>query len=95
MAARPDAVPWYYPLEGDIRKAQTPYDIFTCFRTSRIGQMITHNAAWGMEKMGLVPKGTHAVGEAMRVAGAALVEGGQQKVCLCGILYPGPVILLT
>lgn len=26
LAARPDVVPWYYPLEGDIWKAQTVWD---------------------------------------------------------------------
>ncbi|KAJ7073957.1 delta-sterol C-methyltransferase [Mycena amicta] len=26
LADRPDAVPWYYPLVGDIRKAQTAWD---------------------------------------------------------------------
>lgn len=26
LADRPDEVPWYYPLEGDIRKAQTAWD---------------------------------------------------------------------
>jgi hypothetical protein len=26
LAERDDHVPWYYPLEGDIRKAQTLWD---------------------------------------------------------------------
>lgn len=26
LADRPDPIPWYYPLEGDIRKAQTLWD---------------------------------------------------------------------
>lgn len=80
LAARPDAIPWYYPLEGDLRKAQTVYDLLTCFRTSKVGQMITHNVTWGAEKLGLVPKGTYSVGETLRVAGDALVRGGQKKV---------------
>ena len=29
LADRPDPIPWYYPLEGDIRKAQTLWDMFT------------------------------------------------------------------
>jgi sterol 24-C-methyltransferase len=59
-------------------QAQTPYDILTCFRTSKLGQVLTHNAVWGLEKLGLVPKGTHEVGETLRLAGDALVKGGQQ-----------------
>lgn len=27
-----DKIPWYYPLEGDIRKVQTLWDIFMCWR---------------------------------------------------------------
>ena len=42
--------------------------------------MITHNALWAMEKVGLVPKGTHDVGETLRVAATHLVAGGQQKL---------------
>ena len=79
LADRGDEVDWYYPLEGDLRKAQTPYDLLTCFRTSKVGQMITHNALWAMEKVGMVPKGTHDVGETLRVAATHLVAGGQQK----------------
>lgn len=70
---------WFYPLEGDFSKAQTLYDYATVFRTSKLGQFITHNAMWAMEKVGMIPKGTHDVGETLRIAGDALVAGGQQK----------------
>ncbi|KAF7351331.1 Delta-sterol C-methyltransferase [Mycena sanguinolenta] len=80
LADRPDPVPWYYPLEGDIRKAQTVWDYFTVWRMSWSGIFVTHNAVWVLEKLGFVPKGTHDVGEALRVAALALVKGGQQKL---------------
>jgi len=80
LADRPDPIPWYYPLEGDIRKAQTFWDYITVWRMSWSGQLVTHNALWAMEKIGLVPKGTHDVGESLRVAGVALVKGGQTKL---------------
>ena len=82
LADRPDAIPWYYPLEGDLRKCQTLYDCLTVFRTSKLGQRVTQNGVWALEKVGLVPKGTFEVGETLRLASAALVEGGQQKVRL-------------
>ncbi|KAG6865950.1 hypothetical protein C0991_010205 [Blastosporella zonata] len=90
LAARPDAVPWYYPLEGDISKAQTFWDYFTVWRMSWSGKLVTHNATRVMEWVGLVPKGTHSVGESLKVAGDALVEGGQTKVSL---LVRWPAIL--
>jgi sterol 24-C-methyltransferase len=80
LAERDDDVKWYYPLEGDIRKAQTFWDILTCWRTSWSGKLVTQNVIWLMEKTGLAPQGTYDVGEALIVAADALVEGGQTKV---------------
>jgi len=80
LADRPDPIPWYYPLEGDISKAQTFWDYITVWRMSWSGQIVTHNAVWFMEKLGFVPKGTHDVGESLRIAGEALVKGGQTKL---------------
>lgn len=56
------------------------YDCLTVFRTSKLGMTVTQNGVWALEKVGLVPKGTFEVGESLRKASAALVEGGQQKV---------------
>jgi hypothetical protein len=80
LAARSDHVPWYYPLEGDISKAQTFWDYFTVWRMSWSGRLVSHNAMRVMEFVGLLPKGTFDVGESLKVAGEALVKGGQTKV---------------
>jgi sterol 24-C-methyltransferase len=80
LADRPDDIPWYYPLEGDIRKAQTVWDYFTVWRMSWSGMLVTHNAIKLMEFLGMLPKGTWEVGEALKVAATSLVKGGQTKV---------------
>ncbi|KAF7323862.1 Delta-sterol C-methyltransferase [Mycena kentingensis (nom. inval.)] len=80
LAERPDPIPWYYPLEGDIRKAQTVYDYLTVWRMSWSGILVTQNAVWMLEKLRLLPKGTYDVGEALKVAALSLVRGGQQKL---------------
>jgi len=80
LADRPDEVPWYYPLEGDIRKAQTVWDYFTVWRMSWSGMLVTHNAIKFMEFLGMLPKGTWEVGEALKVAASSLVKGGQTKL---------------
>jgi len=80
LAERPDEIAWYYPLEGDLRKAQTVWDYLTVFRMSTAGMFITHNALWFMEKLHLVPQGTFAVGETLKEAAVALVKGGQTKL---------------
>lgn len=81
LAARPDPIPWYYPLEGDIRKAQTFWDYLTVWRMSWSGQLVSHTAIRVMELVGLMPKGTFDVSEQLKVAADALVKSGQKKVC--------------
>jgi sterol 24-C-methyltransferase len=80
LAERPDPIPWYYPLEGDIFKAQTTWDYFTVWRMSWSGRLVTHNMLRVLEFFRIVPKGTHEVGETLIVALEALVKGGQTKV---------------
>ncbi|KAI0039380.1 delta-sterol C-methyltransferase [Auriscalpium vulgare] len=80
LAERSDPVPWYYALEGDISKAQTAWDYLTVWRMSWSGKIVTHNAVRLMEFVGMMPKGTWEVGETLKVAGDALVKGGQTKL---------------
>ena len=80
LAERSDPVPWYYPLEGDITKAQTFWDYLTVWRMSWSGQLVSHNAIRVMEWFGVLPKGTYDVSESLKVAASSLVKGGQTKV---------------
>ncbi|KIJ98782.1 hypothetical protein K443DRAFT_133298 [Laccaria amethystina LaAM-08-1] len=80
LAERPDPVPWYYPLEGDILKAQTFWDYFTVWRMSWSGKLVTHTAIWVMELLRIAPPGTTAVGESLKVAADSLVAGGRTKL---------------
>ena len=75
-----DKVPWYYPLEGDIRKVQTAWDLFTCWRMTWFGKLCTQSMVRVLEFVGLAPKGTFDVGESLKVAADALVAGGQMKL---------------
>ncbi|KAI5478185.1 hypothetical protein MNV49_005352 [Pseudohyphozyma bogoriensis] len=80
LADRPDEIKWYYALEGDLRKIQTLWDAVMCWRMTTFGKFITQNTVWGLEKVGLVPKGTYDVGEALKTAADALVAGGREKL---------------
>ncbi|GAA94561.1 uncharacterized protein L969DRAFT_61402 [Mixia osmundae IAM 14324] len=80
LAEKNDRVPWYYPLEGDIRKCQTVWDAFTIIRMTRAGSFVTQTAVKVLERVGMVPKGTHDVGEALKTAAEALVSGGKAKL---------------
>jgi sterol 24-C-methyltransferase len=94
LAARPDEIPWYYPLEGDIRKAQTAWDYLTVWRMSWSGKLVTQTAVKLLETAGLVPKGTFSVGEALKTASIALVRGGQEKVSKISILELIPILII-
>lgn len=53
LAARNDDIPWYYPIEGDIFKAQTAWDLVTVWRMSWSGKLVSHNAMRLMELVGI------------------------------------------
>ncbi|KAF8306033.1 delta-sterol C-methyltransferase [Clavulina sp. PMI_390] len=89
LADMGDEIPWYYPLEGDLRKAQTLWDLFVVFRMTWLGMLITHNALWLIQLLHLVPQGTYEVGETLKAAGAALVKGGQTKLFTPMALFVG------
>ena len=95
LAERPDPIPWYYPLEGDILKAQTFWDYFTVWRMSWSGKLVTHTAVWVMELLRIAPPGTTAVGESLKVAADALVAGGRTKVSLIVMVHENVVNMLT
>ncbi|THU81749.1 delta-sterol C-methyltransferase [Dendrothele bispora CBS 962.96] len=80
LAERPDEVTWYYPLEGDLSKAQTLWDYLMVFRTTWLGIIIMHGFMWIMELFGFLPKGTMDVAEALKVAQHSLIKGGQTKL---------------
>ncbi|TCD71961.1 Delta(24)-sterol C-methyltransferase [Steccherinum ochraceum] len=80
LAERPDAIPWYYPLEGDLSKAQTFWDLFMCWRTSSSGMFVSHYGLWLLEALRAVPKGTWEVCETLKIAGEGCVEGGRTKL---------------
>ncbi|ESK95640.1 sterol 24-c-methyltransferase [Moniliophthora roreri MCA 2997] len=80
LADRPDEIPWYYPLEGDFRKAQTLWDYFTVWRTTYMGMFVMHGIMWIMELIGLLPKGTLDVVATMKIALTSLVRSGKMKL---------------
>ncbi|MCJ1267156.1 Delta(24)-sterol C-methyltransferase [Lobaria immixta] len=80
LAERSDARPWYYPLDGDLRMAQTIGDLVTIARMTKIGRTTAHGIIGGLERIGLVPRGTKKTADSLAVAADCLVEGGKQKL---------------
>lgn len=80
LADRDDARPWYYPLDGDLRMAQSLGDLLTIARMTKIGRATMHNLIGGLERVGIAPKGTKKTADSMAVAADCLVAGGKQKL---------------
>ncbi|GAA5829011.1 hypothetical protein JCM5353_000869 [Sporobolomyces roseus] len=80
LADRGDEVPWYYSLTGDLRMAQTWWDLATLWRMTGWGRGLTGKGVWLFEKFGIVPKGTWDVQETLKIAADALVAGAEQNL---------------
>ncbi|MCO5570208.1 hypothetical protein L7F22_023926 [Adiantum nelumboides] len=80
LAARGDKIPWYYPLEGDLRKCQTLWDVVMCWRMTWVGKVTTQTTVKVLERFGLAPKGTYDVGESLKIAADSLVAGAQSNL---------------
>lgn len=94
LAARDDPIPWYYPLRGRLSECQTAWDVLMVARMTTVGKMVTQNVVWALEKLGIAPKGTYDVGEALKTAAEALVAGGEAKLFTPMMLVGRPFPLL-
>lgn len=80
LADKGDDIPWYYPLAGDWRYVQTIGDVFTFCRTSSFGRWLTTNVTGALETVGIAPKGSRKVTEALEQAAVHLVNGGREGI---------------
>ncbi len=80
LADRPDARPWYYPLDGDLRMAGSIGDVLTIARMTRIGRYVAHNLIGGLERVGIAPRGTKKTADSLMLAADSLVAGGKEKL---------------
>ncbi|KAJ3466107.1 hypothetical protein MRS44_006765 [Fusarium solani] len=81
LAANDDGpAPWYWPLDSDMRYAQSLADILTVFRMNKWGRLVMHNFIGALESLWIAPKGTRKTAESLGRAADALVEGGKRKL---------------
>jgi sterol 24-C-methyltransferase len=77
LAKRPDPIPWYYPLAGDMKYCRSLADLFTVFRMTKIGRGAVHKLVGALEMVGIAPKGTQKTADTLAVSADALVEGAK------------------
>lgn len=75
-----DAAPWYWPIGGDARHAQTLGDLVTVLRMNRWTRVVSHGFLGLLEGARVVPPGTRRTAESLGRAADALVEGGRKKL---------------
>ncbi|KAK5108955.1 Delta(24)-sterol C-methyltransferase [Meristemomyces frigidus] len=80
MADRPDELPWYWPLSGDLRYMQSIWDLPTLARMTKIGRGLMHNFVGALESIKLAPKGTQKTADSLALAADSLVAGGKEKL---------------
>ncbi|KAH7367665.1 S-adenosyl-L-methionine-dependent methyltransferase [Plectosphaerella cucumerina] len=81
MAARPDPIPWYWPLDsGSWRHAQTVGDLLYTFRMTWIGRNVTRCMLSALETMRIAPPGMVKTSDSLCAAADALVLGAKEKI---------------
>ncbi|KAI5298057.1 hypothetical protein KEM56_004353, partial [Ascosphaera pollenicola] len=77
LAQRGDAIPWYYPIAGQLKHASSLWDLFSVLRMTRLGRTTLNYSLAVAEKLGLFPRGSAKTGESLAVAADNLVKGGE------------------
>ena len=81
LAASDDGpAPWYWPLDSDMRYAQSLGDLLTVFRMNKWGRLVMHNLIGLMEMCKIAPQGTRKTADGLAKGADALVEGGKRKL---------------
>jgi sterol 24-C-methyltransferase len=80
LAERPDVLPWYWPIAGELRYMQSVKDLFTVVRMTWWGRAIAHRFAGALETIGLAPAGTQKTADSLAVAADSLVAGAKEKL---------------
>ncbi|KAJ9132356.1 Sterol 24-C-methyltransferase [Pleurostoma richardsiae] len=80
LAARPDPMPWYWPLSGEMKYMQSYMDFFTIIRMTHFARIFTHGFAGLLEMVGLAPKGTKKTADALSTGADGLVAGARENL---------------
>lgn len=80
LAERPDALPWYWPLAGELKNVQSAWDLLTVVRMTTWGRTIAHALMGFLETIKLAPAGTNKTANSLAVAADCLVAGGREHL---------------
>ncbi|KAK3336370.1 S-adenosyl-L-methionine-dependent methyltransferase [Cercophora scortea] len=78
LAARPDALPWFWPIAGELRYMQSYLDFFSVVRMTHTARGLVHAFTGFLELVGLAPKGTKKTADALAKGADGLVAGARK-----------------
>ncbi|PLB53038.1 putative tocopherol O-methyltransferase [Aspergillus steynii IBT 23096] len=77
LAERPDPIPWYYPIAGELRHTRSLWDMLTVLRMTKFGRAAMGQLLWTLETLRLAPAGTSETAQELADGADHLVRGGQ------------------
>lgn len=77
LAERPDPIPWYYPIAGELRHTRSLWDMLTVLRMTKFGRAAMGRLLWTLETLRLAPAGTSETAQELAHGADNLVRGGQ------------------
>jgi sterol 24-C-methyltransferase len=80
LAARPDSIPWYWGIAGEMKYMQSYLDFFTVFRMTHVARTMVHAFTGLLEVVGLAPPGTKKTADALARGADGLVAGAKKNL---------------
>jgi len=80
LAARPDSIPWYWGIAGEMKYMQSYLDFFTVFRMTHVARSMVHAFTGMLEIVGLAPAGTKKTADALARGADGLVAGAKKNL---------------
>ncbi|KAK0733795.1 S-adenosyl-L-methionine-dependent methyltransferase [Lasiosphaeria miniovina] len=80
LAQRPDTLPWYWPIAGELGYMQTYMDFITVFRMTHVARRAVHLFTGLLEIVGLAPKGTKKTADSLAKGADGLVAGAKKNL---------------
>jgi sterol 24-C-methyltransferase len=77
LAKRPDPLPWWYPISGDLKSARGVKDWVLVVRNTKWGRVAVRFLVRALELVRVAPKGTTKITEELIISGDSLVAGGK------------------
>ncbi|KAI9676943.1 MAG: hypothetical protein M1817_006782 [Caeruleum heppii] len=77
LASRPDRVPWYYPLAGELRHIRSAWDLLSVLRLTWVGRNAMSTFLRLLETVRMAPSGTAETANELSLGADNLVAGGR------------------